>query len=69
MNEFEASTIEAFRLFALAGRPAGEVASLLGMSRDCVYQAKSRVLRRLRDRLGVRGIDCDLRTPSQSGET
>jgi RNA polymerase sigma-70 factor (ECF subfamily) len=47
-DEFEPRTWEAFRRVTLEGVPAAEVAAQLGVARDVVYQAKSRVLRRLR---------------------
>ena len=46
-SEFEPVTLEAFRLHVLASRPVAETASNLGVSKDTVYQAKSRVLKRL----------------------
>lgn len=47
--EFEAATIQAFEMFALAGRPATEVAEQLGITRNAVFIAKHRVLKRLRE--------------------
>ncbi|MGO9112541.1 MAG: RNA polymerase sigma factor [Thermoguttaceae bacterium] len=49
--EFESHTWEAFRRVAIEGQPSARVAIDLGMSVDAVYQAKSRVLRRLRQEL------------------
>lgn len=49
--EFEPTTLEAFRRQVLSGESAVEVAEGLAISRDSVYQAKSRVLRRLRERI------------------
>jgi RNA polymerase sigma-70 factor (ECF subfamily) len=46
--EFESRTWEAFRRVAIEGQPSARVAIELGMSVEAVYQAKSRVLRRLR---------------------
>ena len=46
--EFEPRTWEAFRRVAIEGQPSVRVAAELGMSLEAVYQAKSRVLRRLR---------------------
>lgn len=57
IKEFQPSTIEAFRLVAIAGRPCAEVASMLEISQASVYQAKSRVLKRLREQLGVPAVD------------
>ncbi|MFH0980702.1 MAG: hypothetical protein V2A79_04085 [Planctomycetota bacterium] len=39
-------------LYARKNRPAREVAKLLGLSRNAVYIAKTRILARLRDKLG-----------------
>ncbi len=47
--DFADQTWEAFRRFALEGRPAGAVAAELGVSENAVLLAKSRVLRRLKD--------------------
>ncbi|MGO8749619.1 MAG: RNA polymerase sigma factor [Thermoguttaceae bacterium] len=49
--EFESRTWEAFRRVAIEGQPSARVANDLGMSVEAVYQAKSRVLRRLRREL------------------
>lgn len=49
--EFEAMTWKAFWLTTVEGARAKEVAEQLGISMASVYQAKSRVLRRLRQRL------------------
>jgi RNA polymerase sigma-70 factor (ECF subfamily) len=49
--EFENRTWEAFRRVAIEGQPSAQVATDLEMSLDAVYQAKSRVLRRLRQEL------------------
>ena len=54
--EFEPVTLAAFRLNALADRSAAETADQLGISRESVYQAKSRILKRLRERLAA--LDC-----------
>ena len=56
-HEFEPATLAAFRLVALANRPAAETATELGLTRDSVYQAKSRVLKRLKER--IRSLDPD----------
>ena len=45
---FEPTTWEAFRRFALDGKPAEAVASELGLTVNAVFIAKSRVLSRLR---------------------
>lgn len=55
--EFEPATMEAFRRQVLFAETAAEVAERLGISRDSVYQAKSRVLRRLRERISELEVD------------
>lgn len=45
--EFGEADREAFELYALGGKDAGQTAQLLGISVDRVYQAKSRITRRL----------------------
>lgn len=50
--DFSPSTWEAFRLYALEGRDADDVARDLGMTRDAVTRAKSRILKRLRTEAG-----------------
>jgi RNA polymerase sigma-70 factor (ECF subfamily) len=45
--EFNAADRQAFQRYAVEGRDAGETAQHLQMSVDQVYQAKSRILRRL----------------------
>lgn len=50
--DFAEQTMEAFQLHVVQGKPAKEVADRLGVSRWAVYQAKSRVLRRLRELMG-----------------
>jgi len=51
-GEFEAPTIQAFQLYVISGRPAAEVAATLAVGEATVYQAKSRILKALRARLG-----------------
>lgn len=50
--EFEPRTWQAFWAVAVDGRAPDDVASELKMSRNAVYVARSRVLRRLRQELG-----------------
>ena len=50
--DFSAQTWDAFRRFAIEARPAATVAAELGISENTVLQAKSRVLRRLREEAG-----------------
>jgi RNA polymerase sigma-70 factor (ECF subfamily) len=47
-QEFEPTTLQAFRRLALDGAPGAEVAQELGLSVAAVYVAKSRVLQRIR---------------------
>ena len=49
--EFESTTWKAFWLTTIDRAKASDVAVQLGVSADSVYQSKSRVLRRLRQRL------------------
>jgi RNA polymerase sigma-70 factor (ECF subfamily) len=50
-SEFEPVTCTAFRENVINCRPAAEVAAELGITRNAVYLAKARVLRRLREEL------------------
>jgi len=50
-RDFEESTWQAFWQVAVDNRPAGDVATGLGLSVFAVYQAKYRVTRRLREEL------------------
>lgn len=54
--EFEERTWQAFWQTAVDGRKAAEVAEELGMTLRAVYQAKYRVLRRIRQELADLGI-------------
>ncbi len=45
--EFNEKDRAAFDAYAVGGRPVGETAEELGLSTDQVYQAKSRILKRL----------------------
>jgi RNA polymerase sigma-70 factor (ECF subfamily) len=47
-EEFEPTTVRAFRRLALEGADGAETAKELGLSLVAVYKAKSRVLRRIR---------------------
>ena len=49
--EFEETTWQAFWLTTIEGKQASDVAETVGTSVASVYQAKSRVLRRLRQRM------------------
>ena len=50
--DFTATTWEAFRRFAVDGLPAARVAEELKLSVNAVIQAKSRILKRLREEAG-----------------
>ena len=47
-RELDNKVFEAFELYALSQKPVEEVGRILGMSRNAVYIAKSRVLSKLR---------------------
>ena len=51
-NDFEPTTWDAFRRFALDGIPAKMVAEELGISKNSVLLSKSRILKRLRREAG-----------------
>jgi RNA polymerase sigma-70 factor (ECF subfamily) len=48
-GEVEARTFRAFEMVARAGRDPADVGAELGLTRDAVYAAKRRVLRRVRE--------------------
>jgi len=50
--DFHPTTWEAFRRFAVDGLPAAHVAEELGLTENAVFQAKSRILKRLRQEAG-----------------
>jgi RNA polymerase sigma-70 factor, ECF subfamily len=50
--DFSSSTWEAFRRFAIDGLPAARVAEETGLSVNAILQAKSRILKRLREEAG-----------------
>jgi hypothetical protein len=52
-------TFQAFEAIVVHGRSPSEVAQALGLSLESVYQAKSRVLARLRIQLDAMGDDLD----------
>lgn len=58
--EFEEKTLHAFQMHALAGLSVQETADKLNLAKASVYQAKSRVLRRLKERLETLDPDEDL---------
>ena len=57
---FEPATLKAFEMHVLAGRPVTETAEALGLSKASVYQAKSRILKCLRERLAATDPDGDV---------
>jgi len=59
-SEFEPGTLQAFELHALRGVNVDEAAQQLGMSKASVYQAKSRVLRRVKEQLEALDPDEDV---------
>ncbi len=50
-HEIDPLTYQAFDLYARKNRPPREIARLLGISRNSVYLAKSRIVARLREKL------------------
>lgn len=48
--DFATHTLQAFTLYVLQGEPVVDICSRLGMTPNQVYVAKSRVMRRLRER-------------------
>ena len=50
--DFTSATWDAFQRFAVDGLPAARVAEEMGLSVNAVLQAKSRVLKRLREEAG-----------------
>jgi RNA polymerase sigma-70 factor (ECF subfamily) len=50
--DFQPTTWDAFQRFAIEGRPAADVAAELGLNVNSVLQAKSRILKRLREEAG-----------------
>ncbi len=50
-QDFSDNVVKAFLRFEIDNVPASEVADELGMTRDAVYAAKKRVLKRLREEL------------------
>jgi RNA polymerase sigma-70 factor (ECF subfamily) len=58
-DTFEPVTLKAFEMHVLAGRSVAETADKLGLSKASVYQAKSRVLRCLKERLAATDPDGD----------
>lgn len=59
-TEFEPVTLKAFELHALRGMTVDEAAQQLEISKASVYQAKSRVLRRVKEQLDTLDPDEDV---------
>jgi len=57
---FNPVTMKAFEMHVLAGHSVDETAEKLEMSKASVYQARSRVLKRLKERLAEVDPDGDL---------
>ncbi len=51
-SEFEERSWQAFCRVVVEGQSPADVAAALGMTRNAVYIAKARILRRLRETLG-----------------
>ena len=62
-REVSPETYQAFEMTALHGLSGGEVARLTGLSRNAVYQARKRVMRRLSELGAPYGEDGTLREP------
>jgi len=58
-NEFDSTTLKAFEMCVLAGKPVADTAGLLDISIWSVYRARKRVLERLKSRLGSLDPDED----------
>ena len=59
-DEIEERTLQAFQLHALGGLSVDETAEQVGLSKASVYQAKSRVLKRVKERLADLDTESDL---------
>ena len=59
-EDFEPATLKAFEMHVLAGRPVAETAEELGLSKASVYQAKSRILKCLKERLAEADPEGDI---------
>ena len=60
--EFQASTWQAFWLTAVENEPIDEISERLGKSNGSIYAARSRVMRRLKEKLGELDVDSDVET-------
>jgi RNA polymerase sigma-70 factor (ECF subfamily) len=59
-EEFEPTTLKAFEMHVLAGRSVAETADTLKLSKASVYQAKSRILKCLKERLATMDPEGDV---------
>ena len=59
-GEFEQVTLDAFQMHALAGKSVEETAETLGISKASVYQAKSRVLKRVKKQFEEQDPNADI---------
>lgn len=50
-NQFDAQTVKAFLLHGLEGKPAKEVAGLLGITPNAVFLAKHKIVKRIQELL------------------
>lgn len=62
-REVNPETYQAFEMTALHGLSGGEVARLTGLSRNAVYQARKRVMKRLSELGALYGEDGSLKEP------
>lgn len=59
-GEFEEKTLQAFELHVLGGLSVDETAEQLSLNKASVYQAKSRLLKRVRERLDALDPDAEI---------
>ena len=59
-GQFEPATLKAFEVHVLAGKSVEDTAAETGLSKASVYQARSRVLKSLRERLAEMDPEGDL---------
>jgi DNA-directed RNA polymerase specialized sigma24 family protein len=59
-SDFEEVTLNAFKLHVLGGKTVEETAAALGLTKASVYQAKSRVLKKVKERLDALDPDADV---------
>lgn len=61
-HEFKPSTWDSFWLVAVLGHAPQDAARQLGLSLGAVYTSKSRVIKRIRDRIASLDLHCDVET-------